>query len=212
MDHPWRKLSHLFDGKVELRGKPDQKSGAVIAELLNNWKECPAPGKTQKKPEPLLKVWKARSVFWDLPYWKILRVPHSLDLTHITKNVGESLLATILNTDKTKDGLKARNDLKHMGIRVELQPPPSDDEEEEETETQNSRRRRKGKKGEVKLKAACFTLSKKEAIQFMKCLLGVKFPNGFAGKISRWLDKAKQRFSGMKSHDVAVLMDRKSVV
>ena len=206
MDHPWRKLSHLFDGKVELRGKPDQKSGAVIAELLNNWKECPAPGKTQKKPEPLLKVWKARSVFWDLPYWKILRVPHSLDLMHITKNVGESLLATILNTDKTKDGPKARNDLKHMGIRVELQPPPSDDEEEEETETQNSRRRRKGKKGEVKLKAACFTLSKKEAIQFMKCLLGVKFPNGFAGKISRWLDEAKQRFSGMKSHDVAVLM------
>ena len=141
-------------------------------------------------------------------------MPHSLDLMHIMKNVGESLLATLLNTDKTKDGPKARNDLKHMGIRDELQPPPSDDEEEEEdeeqeeTETQNSRHRKgkKVKKGVVKLKAACFTLSKKEAIQFMKCLLGVKFPNGYAGKISRWLDEAKQRFSGMKSHDVAVLM------
>ena len=40
----------------------------------------------------------------------------------------------------------------------------------------------------------------------MKCLLGVKFPNGYAGKISRWLDEAKQRFSGMKSHDVVVLL------
>src|SRR3954468_22095054 len=129
---------------------------------------------------------------------------------HITKNVGESLLATLLNTDKTKDEPKARNDLKHMGIRDELQPPPSDDEEEdeeEETKTQNScRKGKKVKNSEVKLKAACFPLSKKEAIQFMKCLLGVKFPNGYAGKISRWLDEAKQRFSGMKSHDVAVLM------
>ena len=83
-----------------------------------------------------------------MPYWKILRVPHSLDLMHITKNVGESLLATLLNTNKTKDGSKERNDLKHMGIRDELQPPPSDDEEEdevEETETQNSHRR-KGKR------------------------------------------------------------------
>jgi hypothetical protein len=40
----------------------------------------------------------------------------------------------------------------------------------------------------------------------MKCLLGVKFPYGYAGKISRYLDEAKQRFSGKKSHDYAVLM------
>ena len=40
----------------------------------------------------------------------------------------------------------------------------------------------------------------------MHYLIGVKFPNGYAGKISRFLDEAKQRFSGMKSHDCAVLM------
>jgi hypothetical protein len=40
----------------------------------------------------------------------------------------------------------------------------------------------------------------------MKCLLGVKFAYGYAGKISRYLDEAKQRFSGMKSHDCVVLM------
>ena len=64
--HQWRKptYAHLFDGKAEPRGKPDQRNGAEIYDLLNNW-EWPAPGKTttQKKPEPLLKVWKARSVF-----------------------------------------------------------------------------------------------------------------------------------------------------
>ena len=157
MNHAWRKQGHLFDGTDEIRGIPEQRNGTVIDELLRNWKECPAAGKNKKKTEPLLRVWKVRSVFWDLPYWKLLRVIHSLDLMHITKNVCESLLATILNMpDKTKDGPKARNDLKHMGIRKDLQPPPSDDDqstsEEGEEETQNSRRKgKKVKKAEVKL-------------------------------------------------------------
>ena len=34
----------------------------------------------------------------------------------------------------------------------------------------------------------------------------MKFPSGYAGKISRYLDAAKQKFSGMKSHDCHVLM------
>ena len=67
---------------------------------------CPAPGKTMKKgPEPLLKVWKMRSVFWELEYWHKLDTPHCLDQMHIHKNVLESLLATLMNMpDKTKDG------------------------------------------------------------------------------------------------------------
>ena len=94
---------------------------------MKNWKDCPLPGKKQKAteprkkrkaPEPLLKVWKTMSVFWDLPYWKIHRVPHSIDVMHITKNVCESLLGTLLNMpERTKDGPKARADLKSMGIR-----------------------------------------------------------------------------------------------
>jgi hypothetical protein len=99
----------LFNGKVELRGAPSLRSGDEIDELLTNWPECPAPGKKRKAPKPLLKVWKTRFVFWDLPYWKILRTPHSLDVMHITKNVCESLLGTLLNMpDRTKDGPKAR--------------------------------------------------------------------------------------------------------
>jgi hypothetical protein len=31
--------------------------------LSINWPECPASGKKQKAPKPLLKVWKTRSVF-----------------------------------------------------------------------------------------------------------------------------------------------------
>ena len=33
----------------------------------------------RKASEPLLKVWKTRSVFWDLEYWHKLDTPHCLD-------------------------------------------------------------------------------------------------------------------------------------
>jgi hypothetical protein len=49
-------------------------------------------------------MWKKRSVFWELPYWKDLDVCHSIDVLHIEKNACESLLGTLFNTDgKTMD-------------------------------------------------------------------------------------------------------------
>ena len=121
MDHPWRKRGDLFNGKDELERAPRPRSGEEIEELLNNWVDCPAPGKKRPRTKPLLGVWKARSVFWDLPYWKVLHTPHSLDVMHITKNVTESLLGTLLNMpERTKDGPKARKDLKLLGIKKDL--------------------------------------------------------------------------------------------
>ena len=73
--------------KKMLRGPPHKRCGEEIYDLLNEWEECPRPGKKKKAPKPLLDVWKTRSVFWDLPYWPILGMPHCLDLMHITKNV-----------------------------------------------------------------------------------------------------------------------------
>ena len=64
-----RRTAHgdLFNGHAEHRGPPCKRSGAKIGELLKNWEQCPAPGNTMNKtPEPLLKVWKTRSVFWDM--------------------------------------------------------------------------------------------------------------------------------------------------
>src|SRR3954468_129243 len=145
--HPWRKLGHLFDGSEELRAPPARRSGKEIDKLLKTWEGCPAPGKKKKKTQPLMRVWKARSVFWDLEYWCLLRSAHSLDIMHITKNVCESLFGMLLNMpEKTKDGSKARNDLKFMRIGRELHPPSDDDDEpedEEDMETQTSHRKRK---------------------------------------------------------------------
>ena len=86
-------------------------------------------------PDPLKGVWKARSVFWDLPYWKFLDTPHSLDVMHITKNITLSWLGTFLNMpERTKDGPKARNDLKEQNIRRELHGGTTGNDQEEETE------------------------------------------------------------------------------
>ena len=106
---------------AELRGPPRKRSGAEIDELFRNWEQCPAPGKIKKASEPLLKVWKTRSVFWDLDYWPNHDTPHCLDPMHIMKNVLEILLGTLMNMpEKTKDGSKARNDLEDLKIRKDL--------------------------------------------------------------------------------------------
>jgi hypothetical protein len=129
---------------------------------------------------------------------------------HVTKNVCESLLATIVNMpDRTKDGPKARHDLELLGIKKELHGPPdnNDDDDDDETmdeDTQGPRKR--AKRRDVVFPTACFTLSEKELEQFFKCLLGVKVSHGYSRNIGRYLDEVKKRFSGMKSHDYHMLM------
>jgi hypothetical protein len=66
-------------------------------------------------------MWKKQLIFWELPYWKNLDIHHSINVMHIEKNVCESLLRTLLNTDeKTRNHGHARADLKKIEIRPEL--------------------------------------------------------------------------------------------
>jgi hypothetical protein len=80
---------------------------------------------------------------------------------HITKNVCESLLGTLLNMpERTKDGPKARAGLQKMGIREELWRPNDDDDDDDEAKDTESRRKgKKAKKIEYDCPPACFTLS-----------------------------------------------------
>ena len=79
--------------------------------------------------------------------------------------------------------------------------------EETETEMEEGERGRKvNKKEENYCPPSCFTLCAKEIDQFIKCLMGIKVSSGYCGKISRFLDPKKKRFSGMKSHDCHVMM------
>jgi hypothetical protein len=73
---PWRGCGDLFNGKDELEGPPPKRSSVEIDILLKDWKNCPPLEKIIKKRkrgekknkaevEPLMGVWKRRSVFWD---------------------------------------------------------------------------------------------------------------------------------------------------
>jgi hypothetical protein len=62
---------------------------------------------SEKRPDKKTEednMWKKQLIFWKLPYWKDLDVRHLIDVMHIEKNVCESLLGTLLNTNgKTRD-------------------------------------------------------------------------------------------------------------
>ena len=90
-----------------------------------------------------------------------------------------------------------------MGIREELH---ANDDDEAKQDTESRRKGKKAKKTGNDFPHACFTLSQEEIDQFFTCLVAVKLPYDYAAKISRYLDPAKQKFSGMKSHDCHVLM------
>jgi hypothetical protein len=80
---------------------------------------------------------------------------------HITKNVCESLLGTLLNMlDRTKDGPKARHDLEFMKIRDDLHVGRPHDDDEEETEGRC--KGKKAKRNNYHCPASCFTLSPRE--------------------------------------------------
>ena len=89
---------------------------------------------------------------------------------HITKNVLESLLGTLMNMpEKTKDGTRARKDLEDLKIRKDLHRKKLMEETEE-----GERGRKVNKKEENYCPPSCFTLSAKEIDQFIKCLMGLK--------------------------------------
>jgi hypothetical protein len=69
-----------------------------------------------------VKIWSQMVSLWKLPYCHKLKVRRNLNVMHIEKNLCESPIATILNIPgKTKDIIKARLDLKDLGIKKELQ-------------------------------------------------------------------------------------------
>jgi hypothetical protein len=58
-----------------------------------------------------------------LPYWKDLQTCHIIDLMHVTKNVFDSIIETLLDMPrKSNDGLKSRTELVQFELRPELHP------------------------------------------------------------------------------------------
>lgn len=73
--------------------------------------------RTSEHDRGMQSIWKKRSIFFDLPYWKGNLLQHNLDVMHIEKNVVDNIIDTLLNIDnKSKDNLQARLHLKEIGL------------------------------------------------------------------------------------------------
>ncbi|XP_050255872.1 uncharacterized protein LOC126701630 [Quercus robur] len=126
-DHKFRKQKNSFDGHADTRSAPITVSRGkimlqmdAVADHVFGKKIVNLPNK-RKRREEALTVWKNKSIFFTLPYLEHHVLRHNLDVMHIEKNVVDNIISTLLNLDgKTKDNLKACQDLKDIGIRSEL--------------------------------------------------------------------------------------------
>jgi hypothetical protein len=190
-DHPYRNNKRDFDGTKETASAPQHRTGKEILSAVKDINiihgkgdgSTSVPSSRDKAP-----LWKKRSLFWDLPYWKDLHVRHAIDVMHVEKNVCDNLLGILLDIPgKSKDMLQARMDLKDMNIRKELHHVDMDN-------------------GKKYLPTACYTLSKKQKTSVCESLHGIKVPSGYSANIQRLVSMKDLKLIGMKSHDCHVMM------
>ncbi|KAL0315016.1 UNVERIFIED_CONTAM: hypothetical protein Scaly_2897300 [Sesamum calycinum] len=132
--------------------------------------------------------WTKKSIFWDISYWTTHLTWHNLDVIHIEKNLFANIFNTVMDVKgKSNDNLNARKDLTIICNRPELQV----DERRPNV-----------------MPKAVYTLTKdhkRKVCEWVKCL---RFPDGYASNLSRYVDVMELRLHGMKSHDCHIFMQK----
>lgn len=197
-DHKWRQMARTFDGKQELGAAsviPD--SGEILRQLqgFDVVHEDTGRDKRQKTVQQghganENEVWKKKSIFFTLPYWKDNLFRRNLNVMHIEKNVMDNIIGTLLDMkEKTKDNHAARLDLCKMGLKKTLHPFTNE-------------------RGKTYLPVACHTMSHDDKINFLKVIKDVRVPDGYASNVSRYVNLKARTIIGMKSHDNHILMQQ----
>ena len=113
-------------------------------------------------------------------------VRHNIDVMHVEKNISDAILSLLMQSVKSKDGLKARLDLEDMGIRSNLH-----------TQVRGKRKY---------LPPAAYWLSKIEKKIFCKRLAEFRGPDGYCANIGNCVSVDPPAIGGLKSHDHHVLL------
>ncbi|XP_028084013.1 uncharacterized protein LOC114285184 [Camellia sinensis] len=169
-DHSWQK-SKIFNGKADDRARPLELSGEQILDQLDLGTFKPFgkhPSNEKRKGDKNTALnWTKKSMFFELPYWKTLKVQHNLDVMHIEMNIGENLIGILLSIDgKNKDTEQERMDLENMKIRKYFHLKRRAD-------------------GSFEKPLALYTLSLKERQGFCAFLKSIRYPDGYVANISR---------------------------
>ncbi|XP_021603851.1 uncharacterized protein LOC110608873 [Manihot esculenta] len=190
-NHPWRKNKSWFrKNKVVTEHAPLVRTGEEILHEIESLGLMRVTDPGSNVVNAVISKtcgWRKRSIFWDLPYWSSLLIRHNLDVMHIEKNFFDNLFNTIMNIEgKTKDNAKAREDMREICRRPEL-----------EVNAETGRY--------PKAIYALDKLAKQVICEWMK---GLRFPDGYVSNMARCVDMNKYRLFGMKSHDCHIFMQK----
>jgi hypothetical protein len=182
-----------FDEQRENRVESGKFTIEEVLEELDKVKDVrpgkdPENRKMKRNKGPV--IFSRKVGLWRLPYWKQLKLAHNLNVMHIEKNICETLLGTLLRIEgKTKDTENARLDLNDMGIRPEMHI----------RQVGNS----------VTVPRAWYVLEKEKRLEFCKFLKGIKFPDGYAANLARFISVDSSKLVGkLKTHSCNILLQR----
>jgi hypothetical protein len=116
-----------------------------------------------------------------------LEVPHAIDAMHMHKNVFESLIATLMDTGKSKDGLKAQRDMEQLNVMSELHAILE-------------------KTGKYTLPAASFNLDLPERKALCTSVKGIKVPTRFSENPKKLVSMKDLSFPHCKAHDCHMML------
>ena len=116
-----------------------------------------------------------------------MEVPHAIDAMHMQKNVFESLIATLMDTGKTKDGLKSRKDMVQLNVKEDLHLVLEGN-------------------GKYTLSAASFNLTPEERRAICTFLRGVKVSTEFSANMKRLVSMKDLSITHCKAHDCHVIL------
>jgi len=135
-------------------------------------------------------AWTHKSGLERLPYHDDLLHPHNCDMMHTEKNIAEGLYGTLMDTDKSKDNVKARIVMAELCDRPKqkMQPPI-------------------GRKTWRRPKTE-FTLSRPQRREVLEWFQTLMFPDGYASNWRRGVNLSTLRVNGLKSHDYHVWLER----
>ncbi|XP_019086325.1 PREDICTED: uncharacterized protein LOC109126887 [Camelina sativa] len=203
--HPYRRRKGWFDNTVEVGAANRIQSGSEILESLKDFRNEFGKPLDKKDKRKIVEAddddvssadeyeegddqwrWKKRSIYFDLPYWKYLLVRYNIDVMHVEKNVSNALLAILMHSGKSKDGLKARKDLEDIGIRSNLHAEI------------------RGKR--TYLPPAAYWLSKEEKRKLCRRLSKFRGLDGYCANISTCVSVDPPSIGGLKSHDHHFIM------
>ncbi|XP_070054431.1 uncharacterized protein [Nicotiana tomentosiformis] len=122
MNHEFRRITCAF---IKNRTDFEEPPACLCSEeIWNRVRDLPKVTESPPSKIPGYGVthnWTKQSIFWELPYWKHNLLRHNLDVMHIENHFFDNLFNTVMDvTNKTKDKLKARIDLKEYCRPSEL--------------------------------------------------------------------------------------------